>query len=326
MKARRGGGAGRVPRGRRARARRRRGGRRGGRRGAREPRRAGGAARTCAPTRRSSPSRPSCEVVVAHKGFVWARGRGDRPRGARLAPAPRRGRDRQGGADPDRARRAGRRARRARAPAARPRLGARLAHRRAAAELSSYPARCVDRRSSGGRCPARRAAPSRRARGAARALPRGDPALVAAQRTLLVARAVRDRCRARSWSRPCRDAARACSGAPPPIDGRELLGRRRVHRRCRHPDRDVRAGRRGRPRDRGVGEPASTAAVARTLVGVARAAVRDEGPRQRRAAAGGGAGARRRGAAPSTARCPATRRRRCATSPAGRRARPRRGG
>ena len=39
---------------------------------------------------------------------------------------------------------------------------------------------------------------------------------------------------------------------------RELLGRRRVHRRRRHPDRDVRARRRGRARGRGVGEPRPT--------------------------------------------------------------------
>jgi len=41
------------------------------------------------------------ELIVAHKGFIWARDRGGRRGGPRLAPGARRRRDREGRPDPD---------------------------------------------------------------------------------------------------------------------------------------------------------------------------------------------------------------------------------
>ena len=138
------------------------------------------------------------------------------------------------------------------APAARPRLGARVADRgrRASCRATRRAARSA---SSAARCPARPRRRRGRARRAARPLPRRGPRARAAQRTLLVrepfevAQDARDR-RGGAGARPPTRSAR------PGDRRRELLGRRGVHRRGRHPDRDVRARRRGRPRRRGVGQ------------------------------------------------------------------------
>ncbi len=132
----------------------RRGRRRGRRRGAREPRRAGGAARSSAPTRRSSPSRPSCRVVVAHKGFVWSEitlhgvaAHGSRPHlGVDAIAAAGPVLTRLGELDIALAR--------ARPPAARSRVGPRVADRRRRGALQ-LPGPLRARRSSGGRCRAR---------------------------------------------------------------------------------------------------------------------------------------------------------------------------
>ena len=155
------------------------------------------------------------------------------------------------------------------APAARPRLGARVAdrRRRRAVEL---PGALRDRaraahaagRDGGGRRGASSTALLDR-------LPRARTReLDAERRTLLVREpfevAPDAEIVARGARRGRRRARRAAGDRR-----RELLGRRGVHRRGRHPDGHVRAGGRGRPRGRGVGRAStSTEHVARALVGV----------------------------------------------------------
>ena len=121
----------------RRRAARRRDRHRGGRRGARERGRAGGAA----PLQRRRLRRHRADApagVRRAQGLRVGRARDARPRGARLAPRPRRRRDRRHGPGAERDRRAAGRARRAPPSAARPGQPARLAHRRrpGAVELS----------------------------------------------------------------------------------------------------------------------------------------------------------------------------------------------
>ena len=127
----------------RARAGRRRRRRRGRRRGAREPRRPGGAAARCAPTRRSSPSRPSSSSSSPTRGSCGPRSRstGRAAHGSR----PHLGVDAivKAGPDPDRARRARRARSRERTH---PLLGRGSVHAsliEGGEELSSYPARCT---------------------------------------------------------------------------------------------------------------------------------------------------------------------------------------
>ena len=310
-----------------ARPGRRRRRRRGRRRGAREPRRPGGAARACARTPRSSPSRPSSSVVVAHKGFVWAEievtGRaahGSRPHLGVDAIV-------KAGPGPHRARRARRGARRAHAPAARPRLGARVAdlRRRRAVELpGALRARARAAHAARARRPRTSRPSSRRCSTAAA---RADAELVASARTLLVREPFEVDPGAAIVATVAR-RRRDVLGAEPPDRRRELLGRRGVHRRGRHPDRAVRARRRGRARGRGVGRASpTTETVARTLVGVAERSAREaaRSARRRRACGrwstpprdrGGGAGGRA-----ATPRVPRRARRlrarrRCATLPA----------
>ena len=159
------------------------------------------------------------------------------------------------GPDPHRARRARRGARRAHASAARARLGARVGDH-AAARSCRATRRAAWSGSSGARCRARTPGDVEaeldalldRCRAA-------DPALAAEHRTLLVREPFEVR-RGRGDRRAaCAPRAADVLGAPPAVDRRELLGRRGVHRRRRHPDGDVRARGRGRARRRGVGEP-----------------------------------------------------------------------
>ena len=107
------------------------------------------------------------------------------------------------------------------------------------AEMSSYPGRCtigLERRTLPGETAADVEAEIERIIGDA------------TQRTLLVREPFAvdprrgdraGRLRGRGWAEAC---------------GRAVLGRRRLHRRRRHPDRDVRRERHRRPRGRGVGE------------------------------------------------------------------------
>ena len=193
------------------------------------------------------------ELIVAHKGFVWAQievtGRaahGSRPQlgvdaivksGPVLTAL--------GELD---AALAGRE---------HPRLGRGSVHAsliQGGEELSSIPGRCVlqlERRT----LPGETAADVRgRARRAARDVPRGRPGARRAGAHAARARAVRDRRRrrARHGGRRCGAGGRRRGAAD---RRRELLGGRRVHRRRRDPDRHVRTGGRRRARDRGVGQP-----------------------------------------------------------------------
>ena len=178
--------------------------------------RASASRRRCAPSRADAAivTEPTeLELAVAHKGFVWVEIEVRGPRRARLAPAPRRRRDRQGRPDPDRARRARRGARRAHAPAARPRLGARLADRgrRRAVELPGALRRSS---SSAGRCRARRRADvEARARRAARRCRAATRRSSGSGRCSCASRSRSTRGRARrDW---CAAAAAEALGAPP---------------------------------------------------------------------------------------------------------------
>ena len=195
------------------------------------------------------------ELVVAHKGFVWAEVevRGRAAHGSR----PHLGVDAivQDRPDPDRAGRA----RRARSARARTRCSGAAPSTprssRAAASARATP-RAACSGSSAARCRARRrrtsSGSSRRcSTAAAPAIPRSRPSS--------------GRCSCASRSRSTRDAelvgiVRAAAAEVLPAAAadrrRELLGRRGAHRRRRDPDRDVRAGRRGSARRRGVGQPA----------------------------------------------------------------------
>src|SRR4051794_18832466 len=248
---RRRGGAGRVPRGGGPRAARRRD-RRGGRgRGALEPGRARGA--RVGHRRRGDRDRADrARADRRAQGLRVGRGRGDRPRRARFAPAPRRRRDREGRAGARRARRARRGARRAHAPAARARLGPRLddPRWRGAVELpGALRGRPRAPHAAGRDGRGRRG----RARRPARPLPRrrpgarGDGAHAARPRAVRGLAGRRDR-RGGAWRRG-RGARRTAAAR-----GRVVLGGRRVHRRRGHPDRDVRARGGGGARGRGVGE------------------------------------------------------------------------
>ena len=193
------------------------------------------------------------ELVIAHKGFVWSEievtGRaahGSRPH-LGVDAIVKAGRVLTGLGALDAAL-----AEREHPLLGRPSLHASVI--RGGEELSSYPARCtvgIERRT----LPGETAADVERElsdllEGCAAA----DPELEAAHRTLLV----------REPFEVPRDAeivalvARRGGRGHRRTGGdrrRELLGRRRVHRRRRHPDGHVRAGRRGRARRRGVGEP-----------------------------------------------------------------------
>ena len=200
------------------------------------------------------------ELVVAHKGFVWSEievtGRaahGSRPHlgvdaiaeDGRGAHASSRQLDRALGAPL--------------APAARPRLAARLVIA-GGAELSSYPAQCtlgVERRTLPGETARSRGG----AGGPARPVPRADPELVAAQRTLLVREPFEIDPAAAIVAPDRRSRHR---GAARRRSGRQLLGRLGVHRGRRHPDGALRAGRRGRARPRGWVSLLDTEAVTRT--------------------------------------------------------------
>ncbi len=114
-------------------------------------------------------------------------------------------------------------------------------------ELSSYPGRCVvglERRTLPGDTAASVAAELDALLDRCRA---ADPALVAEHRTLLV-REPFEVPRGRGDRRGGRRRrGESVTGAPRPVERRELLGRRRLHRRRRHPDRHVRAERRAAP-------------------------------------------------------------------------------
>ena len=234
MKAGRRRGADRLPRGGRARPRGRRGRRRGRRRGAREPRRAGGA-RACVTADAAIVTEPTeLELVVAHKGFVWSRSTvtGRAAHGSR----PHLGVDAIVKAGPVLIAICGARrgARRERAPAARPRLGPRVAdrgRRRSSRATRRAASLGLERRT----LPGETAADVEAELDALLELPSADPD----------ARRERGRCwcasRSRSTRTPrsCVGRRRARSGAPRGRR-RELLGRRGVHRRGRHPDGAVR--------------------------------------------------------------------------------------
>jgi acetylornithine deacetylase len=113
------------------------------------------------------------------------RDRDHRPCRARVATAPGRRRDRQGGAGADRAGPARRAARRAPPSPARPRIGARVDDR-GRLELSSYPARCIiglERRTLPGET---RAGVEREVTDLLDRCRASDPGLRVEQRTLLV--------------------------------------------------------------------------------------------------------------------------------------------
>ena len=169
------------------------------------------------------------------QGLRVDRDRDHRPRGARLAPRGGRRRDRQGRPAPDRPRRARRRARRDHPPAARPRLGARLADRGRRGDVE-LPGRCM----VGARAPHAARRDGGRRRGGDRA---AAPRRRATQKTLLVREPFAVDPQDAESSRPS-STRRAL---PPDARRRALLGRRRLHRRGRHPDRHVRRERRPAP-------------------------------------------------------------------------------
>ena len=207
------------------------------------------------------------ELVVAHKGFVWMRVevQGVAAHGSR----PQLGVDAIAKTGPilvalgelDDALRA----------SEHPLLGAANVHASriaGGAELSSYPASCVlelERRTLPGERAAAVEAELAALLDACRA---ADPQLRATQTHAARARAVRDRLRRRARRARRRggdDRARRRAGDR----RRELLGRRRLHRRGRHSDGHVRAGWRGRARRGRMGQRRGHEAVARTLVAVA---------------------------------------------------------
>ena len=113
------------------------------------------------------------------------------------------------------------------------------------AEMSSYPGRCaigLERRT----LPGETAAQVEAEIAALSTAPRRSAPCSSASRS----RSTRDA----EIVHAVRDAAAEVLGARARARRRALLGRRRVHRRGGHPDRDVRRGRGRRPRGRGVGE------------------------------------------------------------------------
>ena len=121
-------------------------------------------------------------------------------------------------------------------------------------ELSSIPAACtlgVERRTLPGETADGVAAELGALLDRCRA---ADPELAVTQRTLLVREPFEVDPEA-EIAVLVRAAAAAELGAAPATAGGSILGRLRVHRGRGDPDRPLRPARRGRPRDRGVGEP-----------------------------------------------------------------------
>ncbi len=180
-------------------------------------------------------------VVVAHKGFVWSEitlngvaAHGSRPHlGVDAIAAAGPVLTRLGELDG------------ALAEHAHPLLGRGSVHASliaGGAELSSYPARCVLSLE-------RRTLPGETAAGVEAEVASLIGGADGSQRTLLVREPFSIDPAAEIVS-----LVRSAAGDAP-RRGRVVLGRRRVHRGGRHPDRDVRAGRGGRARGRRVGQP-----------------------------------------------------------------------